>query len=92
MACNGTELYIGLGIALVSEALPFVRRYLKWNIPADGIVWLFACLLFRSKCMTQEQVREAEHLLGKDIDGDGYIGTPPQLSPANSVVVSDGAK
>lgn len=77
MACQGAELYVGAILLVLSEALPFIRRYLKWDIPADGLAWIIFYLLFRSKCMDVDQVHKVEKALGKDIDGDGHIGSPP---------------
>lgn len=61
---------------VISEALPFVRRHLDLNIPADGILFVVLWLMFKSKCFSDSQLHSIESVVGKDINGDGIVGPP----------------
>lgn len=88
-------------LLLISEALPLIRRVTGIRVTPTGILDLFfvlAACAFSSGCITDTYVGRVERLLGRDVNGDGIVGSPTHSShaatPAPSLARegSDGAQ
>ena len=77
MSCTNTDLVIAALCLFVSEALPFASKYFPGRLQgASGILHTVFIILYRSGCFTSDQTRLIEKAIQKDLDGDGFIGTP----------------
>ena len=69
-----------LVLLAVSELLPFVRRLTgRSNLAPTGIIdllYILAVLLFTSGCLRDRLIGPVERLLGRDVNGDGVVGSP----------------
>ena len=84
MVCTNTDALVAFMALFISEVLPFVGKYFPGRLKgASGLIHMLFVLLFRSGCVNNEQAWVLEHVLQKDIDGDGIVGTPP-TSPVSS--------
>ncbi len=77
-----------LVLLAVSELLPFVRRLTgRSNLAPTGIIdllYILAVLLFTSGCLRDRLIGPLERLLGRDVNGDGVIGSPAHSVSSSS--------
>ncbi len=89
MVCTNTDALVAFMALFISEILPFVGKYFPGRLKgASGLFHMLFVLLFRSGCVNNEQAWVLEHVLQKDIDGDGIVGTPPVSPTVTSPSVS----
>lgn len=85
-------------LLIISEALPLIRRVTGIRITPTGILDLFfvlAVCAFSSGCIDDSYIGRVERLLGRDVNGDGVVGSPTHSShsaaPSLAREASDGA-
>jgi len=79
MDTKDASLAVTVGLLVLSESLPFLRRHLKTKLPLDGILFAVFAALYLSKCIDDDCAQRAESVIGRDITGDGVIGKPTDV-------------
>lgn len=84
-------------LLVISEALPLIRRVTGIRVTPTGILDLFfvlAVCAFSSGCINDSYIGRVERLLGRDVNGDGVVGSPTHSShsaaPSLAREASDG--
>lgn len=80
MSAESVSLVFTVGLLVLSEALPFLRRRFGAKIPIDGILYGLFAMLYASSCMSDECTERAESAIGRDLDGNGVVGVVARRS------------
>lgn len=86
MDSKDASLVVTVGLLILSESLPFLRRQFKTKLPLDGILFAIFAALYLSKCIDEDCAQRAESVIGRDITGDGIIGIPQSKQEDASAV------
>lgn len=76
----------------ISELLPLIRRYTGFSLTPNGILdflFILAFCAWNSGCIKENYLGRVERALGRDINGDGIIGSPAHSSSSQAAALPD---
>lgn len=76
----------------ISELLPLIRRYTGYTLTPNGILdflFILAFCAWNSGCLKEDYLGRVERALGRDINGDGIVGSPAHSSSSQAAALPD---